>query len=85
MKEKYRILTVNPGSTSTKVALFEEDEALFMTTVEHESAVPGPVQEQLAYRNMFRYKPCIPDLSNTFNTKGCCIQMLLYASKEMIM
>lgn len=50
MKEKYRILTVNPGSTSTKVALFEEDEALFMTTVEHESAVPGPVQEQLAYR-----------------------------------
>lgn len=54
MKKKYRILAVNPGSTSTKVALFEEDAPLFITTVEHEAVIPGPVQEQLGYR-----KDCI--------------------------
>ena len=32
---KYRILTINPGSTSTKIGLFDGDECVFKTTVEH--------------------------------------------------
>jgi butyrate kinase len=35
----YRILSINPGSTSTKVAVFEDKNQLFITNIEH------PVEE----------------------------------------
>jgi butyrate kinase len=35
----YRILSINPGSTSTKVAVFEDEHQLFVTSIEH------PVEE----------------------------------------
>jgi butyrate kinase len=35
----YRILSINPGSTSTKIAVFENERQLFVTNVEH------PVEE----------------------------------------
>jgi butyrate kinase len=31
----YRILSINPGSTSTKIAVFENENRLFITTTEH--------------------------------------------------
>jgi butyrate kinase len=31
----YRILSINPGSTSTKVAVFEDENQLFVTNIEH--------------------------------------------------
>lgn len=31
----YRILTINPGSTTTKIALFEGENVVFKTTLEH--------------------------------------------------
>ncbi len=31
----YKILTINPGSTSTKVALFDDDQVLFSQNVSH--------------------------------------------------
>lgn len=34
-KEVYKILCINPGSTSTKLALFENEEKLDETTIEH--------------------------------------------------
>jgi len=35
---------------------------------------------------MFRYGPCIPDISSMFNMKGCWIlEMDSLASNEMIM
>jgi butyrate kinase len=38
MDKKYRILAVNPGSTSTKIALFEDERELFATNVSHDAA-----------------------------------------------
>ena len=33
--EKYRILSINPGSTSTKIGLFENKKIIFKTSIEH--------------------------------------------------
>lgn len=33
--EKYRILTINPGSTSTKIAVFENNTPVFIKTLKH--------------------------------------------------
>ena len=33
----YKVLTINPGSTSTKIALFEGEECLYSQTVSHEA------------------------------------------------
>ena len=49
----YRVFAVNPGSTSTKIALFEDGEKLFSENVSHDSSVLaqyGTLSEQLAYR-----------------------------------
>ncbi len=35
MKKKHRILAINPGSTSTKIAIFLNDTEVFRKTVEH--------------------------------------------------
>ncbi|MBD3169111.1 MAG: butyrate kinase [candidate division Zixibacteria bacterium] len=35
MEKKYKILTINPGSTSTKVAVFENEKELFGTSISH--------------------------------------------------
>ena len=33
----YRILVINPGSTSTKIGVFENDVAIFEKTIRHET------------------------------------------------
>ena len=46
-----RILTINPGSTSTKIGIFEGTEQLFAKTLRHPAeAVGGPLQAQLEIR-----------------------------------
>ena len=48
-----KILTVNPGSTSTKIALFEDDRKLFSVNVSHDAAVLSQFtdqESQLPYR-----------------------------------
>ncbi|MDD3392611.1 MAG: butyrate kinase, partial [Bacilli bacterium] len=34
-KNKYRVLSINPGSTSTKIGLFDNDKIVFKQTIEH--------------------------------------------------
>ena len=49
----YRILTLSPGSTSTKCAVFEDDKMVFKTNVEHDGKVLATfatVNDQLDYR-----------------------------------
>ncbi len=49
----YKVFTVNPGSTSTKIALFQGEEKLFSANVNHDAAVLGQfktLEEQLPYR-----------------------------------
>lgn len=49
----FRVLTINPGSTSTKVALFEGEKVLMQETIEHpaeELARFDKITDQLDYR-----------------------------------
>lgn len=49
----YRIFVINPGSTSTKVALFEDDRNIWEKKIFHEAdtlAAYGSVNDQLDYR-----------------------------------
>ena len=53
MRKPWRILAINPGSTSTKVALFEGDQALFSVNVTHDAAILATfpeISDQLPYR-----------------------------------
>ena len=53
MDKLYKILTINPGSTSTKVAVFENDKELFSTTLRHSSEEIGrysTIIDQLDFR-----------------------------------
>ena len=49
----YRIFVINPGSTSTKLAYFEDEEKLFETNIFQDAAFLeslGPVNSQMPYR-----------------------------------
>ena len=51
--DKYRILTINPGSTSTKIALFDDEELIFKESLSHEAeklAEFKDISDQLQYR-----------------------------------
>jgi butyrate kinase len=53
MDKKYKIFTINPGSTSTKIALFENDTELFAVNVSHDAAKLkefGEISDQFPYR-----------------------------------
>ena len=49
----YKIFTVNPGSTSTKIALFQGDEKIFSANVSHDAKILEKYEtlgEQMGYR-----------------------------------
>ena len=51
--KQYRVLTINPGSTSTKIALFEGENCLFSRNVAHDAqelAKFKTIPDQLPYR-----------------------------------
>jgi len=53
VEKALRILAINPGSTSTKIALFDDMEPLFISSIEHsidELKEFAEVQDQLSYR-----------------------------------
>jgi butyrate kinase len=53
MEKTYKILTINPGSTSTKVAVFENEKKLFQEDIEHKAedlAGFKTIPEQLPFR-----------------------------------
>lgn len=49
----YKVMVINPGSTSTKVALFENEKCIFSRSVFHDSSELlklGTINDQLQYR-----------------------------------
>ena len=49
----HRILSVNPGSTSTKIALYEDEKPVFIQNIEHTREELAPfarIPDQLEYR-----------------------------------
>jgi butyrate kinase len=50
---KYRVLAINPGSTSTKISVFDDDKPVFMKTLRHDPAElekVGTIMEQDKFR-----------------------------------
>ena len=50
---QHKIFTINPGSTSTKIALFQGDKILFSQNVSHDAAFLAKfnsISEQYIYR-----------------------------------
>lgn len=45
MKNKFRILAINPGSTSTKIGLFDNDKVIFKKSIEHSKEDLAPFKE----------------------------------------
>ena len=41
----YKILTINPGSTSTKIGVFDDDKCVFKTTIDHSLEELAPFKE----------------------------------------
>ena len=61
MADTYKILAINPGSTSTKIAVFENDKELMHKNVSHEAeklAEFDTVQDQLDYRKEMVEEAC---------------------------
>jgi butyrate kinase len=53
LDKKYKIFAINPGSTSTKIAMFENDKAVFSVNVSHDASKLKEFKEisdQLPYR-----------------------------------
>ncbi len=53
MVKKERVLAINPGSTSTKIAVYEDETQLFVTVIEHaaeELALFKEIYDQYEYR-----------------------------------
>jgi butyrate kinase len=53
MKDSWRVLAINPGSTSTKIAIFDDDQEVYKETIDHpaeELRNYKEIQDQLHYR-----------------------------------
>ena len=53
MDKTYKVFAINPGSTSTKIAMFENEEAVFSKSVSHDAAKLkefAEISDQLPYR-----------------------------------
>ena len=71
----YKIFALNPGSTSTKVALFEDRHCVFKTTIEHshEDLAQFPsVPDQFSYRLEAIIK-AVEDAGQTFENVDCFV------------
>ena len=51
--EKYRILSINPGSTSTKIGLFENEKIIFKTSIEH---TPGDLKPFKDIKDQYEFR-----------------------------
>ena len=50
-KNSFKILAINPGSTSTKIGLFQDDNCLFKTTITHTQEELAPFKEIKAQKD----------------------------------
>ena len=53
MKKEYKVFAINPGSTSTKIAMFFDDNCVFSRNVSHEAEKLkelAEISDQFPYR-----------------------------------
>ncbi len=65
MKQTYRVLTINPGSTSTKIAVFEGEHHLFDETIKHSTA---EIQEYSHVMDQYSFR--LDHILNTLDHNG---------------
>lgn len=73
--EKYRILTINPGSTSTKIAVFENEKNVFLKNIKHSVEELKPYKS-VAEQYEFRKERILKELSEAgqeINTLNCIV------------
>jgi butyrate kinase len=73
--EKYKILTINPGSTSTKIAVFENETNVFLKNIKHtadELAPFGSITEQYEFRKNKILKE-LQDANQDINSINCIV------------
>ncbi len=84
MKNSYRILAINPGSTSTKIGLFENEKCIFKDTIEHSSKELEPFKE-ISDQKIFRLNTILGSLKkhkvalesiDAFSGRGGSLQCL---------
>lgn len=84
MDKKHKILSINPGSTSTKIALYENEVSIFSDNIEHKSKdLEGfkNITDQFAYRKkiielvLFEKNIAISDLSAVVGRGGLLPRM----------
>lgn len=63
-KDNYRVLAINPGSTSTKIGIFDNDKCLFKDNIEHSAEDLAPFKE-ISDQKDFRQKVLLDFLSNS--------------------
>jgi butyrate kinase len=91
MTKIYKILAVNPGSTSTKIAFFENDKKVFSENIEHgpeELKKMSDVQAQLplrieAVRNFLAKTPYKLEDIDLFSGRGAGLLPLLGGTYEV--
>jgi len=67
MRDKVKILVINPGSTSTKIAVFENENKIFQTNIAHEPEELKKYKE--IYHQLDFRKKAILDMLNMNNIK----------------
>ncbi|HPG73724.1 MAG TPA: butyrate kinase, partial [Bacteroidales bacterium] len=59
--KKFRILAINPGSTSTKIAVFENEEKAFLKNIKHSAEELAPFKT-IASQYEFRKETILKEL-----------------------
>lgn len=75
MKDIYKILTINPGSTSTKIAVFDNDELVFEKTLRHSSEEIGQfkqISDQFDFRKNV-IEDALVEAKVDLNTLDCVV------------
>lgn len=75
MKSLYRILTINPGSTSTKIAVFDNDKEVFEKTLRHSSDEIGQykqISDQFSFRKNV-IESALKEADIDMNTLDCIV------------
>ncbi len=73
--EKYRILTINPGSTSTKIAVFENEQNVFLKNIKHTAEELAPynsITDQYEFRKEKVLKE-LADAGQDINSINCIV------------
>jgi butyrate kinase len=70
-QKQYRLLVINPGSTSTKIGIYDNERSIFEETLRHDTA------EINKYRNVIdQYEFRKQTILETLNTEGINLQKL---------